>query len=207
MADFSKHKAAQTASASQLADAARKVGVRALASSTIVLAEKAVAAALSSTTEVTLGEAAKDLRQIRSDPAFIDALDTDIAQSQEAAEELMLEAMEEGLQSEMAWQATQIQGLKWEMTEADRMLLAAYPIQGHTPKEVSKYMHEQLRYEVFGIMASPLDGSSPLGSMQQTIGSVVTRFGDRVAGAVDEAYFAGVQLGMRTTAEAISNAR
>jgi hypothetical protein len=206
VADFSKHKAAQASSTKQLADAARKVGVRALASSTLVLAEKAVTAALSSTTEVALGEAARDLQQIRHDPAFIDALETDLTQSQEAVEEQMLEAMEEGLQSEMTWQVLQIRGLRWRMTDADRMLLSGYPVQGHTVREISKYMHDQLRYETLGLMASPLDGSAPLGSMQQTLGALVTRFGDRTAGAAEEAYYAGVQLGMRLTAEAISNA-
>jgi hypothetical protein len=44
-------------------------------------------------------------------------------------------------------------------------------------------------------------------SIPEQLGDLMRRFGDRVGTAINESYFAGVQLGVRTVAEAISNAR
>lgn len=207
MADLTEHKAAQSANASRLGDEARKVGRRALSSTTLEVARRAVASVTETTTRAPLGETSSDVGELRSSQPLTTALDDDITASEDATLELMLEAMEDGLDSEMRWQVTQIKGLTWELTAIDRGMLPGYPIQGHTASEISTYMHNQLRYEVNGITAGPIDGSSLVSSVPEALGDLTRRFGDRVAGAVEEAYFAGVQLGVRTTAEALSRAR
>lgn len=207
MADFSQHKAAQAANADRLGEEATKIGRRALSSTTLEIARRAVAAVAETTTRAPLGESAADVADLRSSMPLTDALDEDMIASQDAVLELMLEAMEDGLDSEMRWQVTQIKGLTWDLSPVDRGMLPGYPIQGHTASEISTYMHAQLRYEVNGITAAPLDGSALVASIPEALGDLARRFGDRVAGAVREAYFAGVQLGVRTTAEALSRAR
>lgn len=207
MADFSAHKAAQAANADRLGEEAARIGRRVLSATTLEVARRAVASVTETTTRAPLGETSADVADLRSSMLLTDALDEDIVGSQDAVLELLLEAMEDGLDSEMRWQVTQIKGLTWDLSPVDRGMLPGYPIQGHTAAEMSAYMHDQLRYEVNGITAAPIDGSSLVASIPEQLGDLTRRFGDRVAGAVREAYFAGVQLGVRTTAEALSRAR
>jgi hypothetical protein len=205
--DFSQHKAVQADQADKLGVDATKIGRRVLSSTTTTVAQRVVLKLTESKTRAPLGEATADVSELRSSPDLTTSLDDDLAASQDAVLELLLEAMEEGLESEMHWQTTQVKGLTWRTSALDLAALAGYPIQGHTAFEMSSYMHNQLRYEVEGLTAAPLDGSSVVTSVPEALGDLSRRFGDRVASAVREAYFAGVQLGLRTTAEAIVNAR
>jgi hypothetical protein len=207
VADLSEHKAAQEADAARLSEDAARIGRRALSSVTLEVARRAVASVTETKSRTALDEAVADVAELRSSPELANALEDDLSASQDAVLELMLEAMEEGLDSEMRWQVTQVRGLKWTMTEIDRNALPGYPIQGHTAAEMSAYMHAQLKYEVAGVTAAPLDGSSIVASVPEQLGDLMRRFGDRVGTAINEAYFAGVQLGVRSVAEAISNAR
>lgn len=207
MVDISQHKAAQAANADRLGEDAAKIGKRALSSTTLEVARRAVAMVADTSSRAPLGEAAADIADLRSSAPLIGALDEDLTASEDAVLELMLEAMEDGLDSEMRWQVTQIKGLVWDLSPLDRGMLPAYPIQGHTASEISLHMHNQLRYEVGGITGAPIDGSSLVSSIPEQLGDLTRRFGDRTAAAVREAYFAGIQLGVRTVAEALTNVR
>lgn len=206
MADISAHKATQLAEAERWGATGAKIGSRALSSTTMEVARKAVASVAGTKTRVALNESAADVNDLRASPSLRSALEEDMAASNAAVLELMLEAMEDGLDSEMRWQTTQVNGMKWELTAEDSALLPSYPIQGHTSAEISDYMHTQLLYEVAGITAGPLDGSELVSSVPDQLAALVTRFGDRVSAAAKEAYFAGVQLAVRMVAEAITNA-
>lgn len=173
----------------------------------MVAANKVVRDAVGSSSRAPLAETTADMMSVRSDPDVVQSLDTDLSESTDAVVELLLEAMENGLDSEMRWQATQIPALRWELSDRERAMLPAYPIQGHMSKEVAEYMHLQLRYEVNAMLAGPLDGSSSVDVIPEQLGALTIKFGDRVGGAVSEAFFAGVQLGVRTVAEAINRAR
>ena len=206
MPSLSEHKASQANESEAWAADAEKIGKKVLSASTVEAARRAVVAVTDTTSRTALDEAVADIGDLRASPSLASSLDDDMVASQEAVLEIMLEAMEEGLDSEMRWQTTQVDGLKWELTDEDSMQLAGYPIQGHTAAEISTYMHTQLRYEVAGITASPLDGSTDVSTVPSQLLALVDRFSGRCANAVREAYYAGVQLGVRMTAEAIANA-
>jgi hypothetical protein len=186
---------------------ARAVGLRCLGSTTLKLAQKAVEIALTSTSELSLKESVQDLRDVRGDPTFNQAIDTDLAASEDAVGELLIEALQAGLESELSHQKTRVRGLVYQITPAEEEMMAGYPIQGHTPSEMSASMHAKLRYEVNGTMASPLIGDSEAASMPQLLGGVVQRFADSCANAAEEAYYAGTQLAIRMVAKAIREAR
>lgn len=207
MADFSAHKAAQDLEAADLSAVASKVGRRALSATTLRIAQHVLDAAMVENGKAPLNETAADMSAVRSDPQLRKALEEDIEASRDATLDLVLAAMENGLDAEMRWQTTQFKGMTWEMTTSDTTVLNGYPVQGHTPAELVKHMHDQLRYEVVGLISAPLDGSTSANTLPEQVSSLLTRFGDRVGGAVSEGYFAGVQLGVRTAAEAIANAR
>lgn len=206
MLDITAHKAAQAADAERWNAAGQKIGKRALSSTTLEVARKAVTKVTETKTRSAMNEPVADLMELRSDAGLQRAMDEDMTASSDAVEEVLLEAMEDGLDSEMRWQVTQFSGMNWELGDEDRMMLSGYPIQGHTAHEISAYMHEQLRYEVAGIAAGPVDGSTLVATVPEQLSQLVERFGGRVGGAVQEAYYAGVQLAVRMIAEAISNA-
>lgn len=205
MDEFSAHKANEASQADKLGADGAKLGLKVLSASTMAFAQGAAAKAAGDKSRAPLNEGASDLMDVRSSSRFTKALDNDLVASQESVTEALLVAMETGLDEEMVWQAQQFKGMKWDMNDSDRELLHSYPIQGHTAFEMSQYMHNQIRYEVNGTVAAPLDGSSPIDSVPEALGTVVQRFSDRVSKAVMEAYFAGVQLGVRMAAEAVSH--
>lgn len=207
MDDLSTHKQAQSAVADRLSEQAAIVGRRALALSTMGIAQHVSSYVVSSFGRAPLDEASADLAEIRGNARLLDAVNRDVEQSGAAVQALMLQGMTEGFDSEMRWQVTQIPILRWELTPADRQVLHGYPIQGHTVAEISRYMHEQLRYEVSGITTQPLSGLADVSNITAAFGELVPRFANRVAGAVSEAFYAGVQLGTRTVAEAMASAR
>lgn len=200
------HKEEQAVEAQRLADEGRTVGLRCLATATLYLAQKAVASVTGSTSDVFLREAVRDLQAVRNEPEFLRALDADLSASTDAVEQLLVEAMSDGLEREMAFLVTQFKGMSFEMTDLERIQMHGYPIQGHTVAEISKYMHSGLRYEIDGALASPLVGDSSVKSVPQFLGAIVQRFSDRVSGAVQEAYYAGVQLASRMAAQAVADA-
>ncbi len=200
------HKEDEAKQAQRLADSAHAVGMQCLTTSTLYLAQHAVSIVYDSAAEVSLKEAAKDLQAIRHDPAFVRAMDDDITASIDAVEELLLEAMEDGLESEMAFQVTQFKGMTFKISIAEREQMHGYPIQGHTCNEISAFMHNSLRYETDGVLGGPLVGDSSVKAIPQYLGGVVNRFADRVSSAVQEAFYAGIQLAMRMTAQAVSDA-
>lgn len=151
----------------------------------------------------TLRDAVLDLKTVRGDREFTLALDGDLAASEDAVAELLLEAIQAGLESEMIAQMAAVQGLTFELTQADLDICAGYPIHGHTPLEMSHDMHGRLRYQVNGVTAAPLIGDAVAESMPQLLGGVVTQFSDACGGAVEEAYYAGTQLAMRMVAHAL----
>ena len=206
MADLSAHKAAQAANADALAAKATKAGRRALSSSTLLIAQHVLDAAMRDSGKPPLNETAADMAAVRTDPQLRRVLEEDIEASRDATLDLVLAAMEDGLDSEMRWQVTQFRGMTWTMTEMDTVVLNGYPVQGHTPAELVAWMHDQLRYEVVGLLSAPLDGSTNAATLPEQLGALLERFGGRVGGAVSEGYFAGVQLGVRTAAEAVLHA-
>ncbi len=173
--------------------------MRCLATSTLVLAKRSAQA-------IGTEDLKNSIRDMRADPVFNQALDSDLQASEDSLVDLLYEAIEAGVEAEMAHQVTRIRGLKYKTTDADRQLMAGYPIQGHTAAEMSASMHQQLRYEVIGVVAQGACGDAELRGMPQILGGTVQRFADRVAVAIEEAYYAGTQLATRMTAQAVTNA-
>lgn len=174
-----------------------------LSKPTLEAARALVAKVLENSGAGPIGEAAGDVRVLRTDLTLNGNLLGDLDYSQMALTEAMLSALEQGCVDEMAHQVTAIRGLTFSVTSQDREDMAAYPVQGHTCDEISQYLHDNLRYEVSGMLASPLVGDSQLDSLPQLLGDLSTRFGARCATAVAEAYFAGVQMAIRGIAGAM----
>lgn len=207
MANALPHREDEAREVAQLAEEGRALGLRALSSTTLRLAQAAVEGVLRATAASSPAEVVRELREVRADPALSRALEDDLAASQQAVEAALLEALNDGVDREMRFQVTQVEGLRWEQTPADESAARGYPILGHTAAEMSEFMHAGLRYEVSGALAGPLVGDSAVESTPQLVGDVVNRFGDRVASAVEEAYYAGVQQAVRMTARAVHRAR
>lgn len=203
MANALPHKPEQLQEAESLADEARFVGKKVFSAPTITLAPVLINGLIDKKDAVPMSEVAGDVRLLRTDGRFNRALTADLDISEEIIADRMLHAMSKGYASEMEFQVTQIKGLSYEVTDQDHADMRDYPIQGHTCAEISNYMHRGLRYEIEGLLASPLVGDIQADSLPTFIGSSMQRFGDRCAGAVDEAYFAGVQMALRGVVKAM----
>ncbi len=206
MANALPHRPDQLKEAERLAKDAQFLGQKVLSAKTITMAPILVNNLLNIKGDGPLSEGAADIRILRSDGKFTGSLAKDISVSQEMLTDEMLNAMTLGFVSEMEFQVTQIKGLTFELTDEDHADMNDYPIQGHTCEEISAYMHGNFKYEIEGLLSSPLVGDSQINALPEFIGAAITRFGYKCSNAVDEAYFAGVQLALRGVAKAIGAA-
>jgi hypothetical protein len=197
------HRPEQIKQAEDLAEEARFLGKKVFSVPTITIAPALVENLYELGDNGPIGEAASDIRALRKDSRFNQALTQDLAISQEIITDAMLDALAAGYVSEMDFQVTQITGLTYKLTDNDALDMHDYPIQGHTCAEISEFMHQSLRYEIEGLLASPLVGDFQISTLPDFIGAAMTRFGDKCANAIDEAYFAGIQMALRGVAKAI----
>ncbi len=202
MADLSGHKKSQEKEITRLQAEGRRVGVKIISHSTTLLMAKAAQDVLQDSGLGALGEAAADLGVIRSDKSLLQSVAEDVEGSKAAVLELLYSVMEDALTSEMAWQTTQIKGLKFELTDQDRKDMKSYPIQGHTINELVEFMHNSVVYEVSGIVAAPLTGDVGVRTIGPAVDSLCQRFAERVATAVQEVYLSGAQMAVRMVAGA-----
>lgn len=203
MANALPHRETLALVAKGLGEDARLLGVQALSGATMAAATKLVGSVLANSGAGPVGEAAGDVRTLRMDPAFNMSMMRDLTKSQQKMTEKMLLALEAGYSDEMAFQITQIAGLSFTVTDADRRDMRDYPIQGHTCAEISQYMHNSIRYEVTGLLSSPLTGDSEVSTLNDLLAVAANRFGDRCSTAVQEAYYAGTQMALRGVATAL----
>jgi hypothetical protein len=197
------HRKDQADAAARLGERAAATGRRVLSSDTLAAAYTSVTKALNVKGDGPINAAATDVRALRADDGFNSKLNTDLADNQGQITSQMLAAMEQGYTSELDFQVGQIKGLHYNVTSRDRADMADYPIQGHTCAEISRYMHDGLRYELTGLLYSPLNGDSSVKTLASLLGAATNRFGDRCSGAVQEAFYAGVQMALRGVADAM----
>ncbi len=203
MANVLPHKVEQAQAASTLGDEAQALGVAVISKATADFAVQLVKRVIEYSGGGPIGEAAGDVRVLRRDPDFNTSLNKDLKLSELTMTARMLEALEMGYRQEMDFQVTQIKGLSYRITDADRRDFADYPIQGHTCAEISRYTHDAIRYEVTGLLGAPLVGDSQVGIMPELLGQAAKRFGDRCYSSVVEAFYAGTQMALRGVATAL----
>lgn len=203
MADVLPYKRVQAAEAASFSEEARSLGKRVFSARTLAAAQATVLRLMAVSGGSPLGEAASDVRALRGGSEYVSSLALDLYPSDVALRQLMLDAMARGYESEGRNQAKAVKGLTVTVTDQDRRDMEDYPIQGHRIFEISRHMHEAVRYEADGLLAGPLVGDANPNTVSLLLGDLATRFGDRCAVAVGEAYYSGVQMAMRAVASAI----
>ncbi len=197
------HREIQAAAAAGFGEEAQALGRRVLSLNTLTAAQALVSMILTDSGAGPIGEAAGDVRTLRSNGGFNVPLMRDLNTSTVALAKLMLQALEKGYIAEMEYQVTQFKGLSYSVTEMDRIDMRDYPVQGHTCAEISVQMHNSFRYQVVGLLSAPLVGDISAQAMNANVGAAVDKFADNCGSAAEEAYFAGTQMAIRGVAAAI----
>lgn len=190
-----------------LQSTAEQVGSHALSATTLAAAQAAIRAVQANTSGQATGEAIADLRKIRTDAKLMAALADDLRIADLATFILLTDAVWLGYKAAVAGRAALMGGklleIIFEPTDADRELLRSMPILGHTPREVATSLMQRLSYELEGALAMPLTGTIDAELVPAQVASVGQAHGQRLSGAVGEAYFAGVQAAVRDLGAAL----
>lgn len=131
----------------------------------------------------------------RTDPALMTTWNSAVIAAERQARDAMIEALWRGYQTDARGRAPAI--LRVTITEADRHALAGYLIQGHAAGAVAEHLRRTLEYALDGIYAE--DAAIPA-----AIAAAAQAHGARVASAVREAYFAGVQAATEAIGRALT---
>lgn len=209
---FADLKRDEQAEAERLTTTARQVGAGALSGTVIAAARTALQAVVKGKGD-TIGEPAAELRQIRTAPALLAVLGREKVVATHTALMLLLDALALGYKAEAEGQAKLLgSGARAvvTLTEDDRRDLVDYPITGgsnppraFTAAEIADDLTYRLRHEVDGALAAPLVGQVNPQAIVANLGAISQAHADRLATAVSEAYFAGVQAGLRAFGAAL----
>lgn len=204
--DLSKR---EQAAADELGTAASAIGRGAISSTLATVARAAVLAVQGDQGRGELGEPAADLRELRTNPMLRIAMDRDLVLAERNAFLAITSALEEGYmydamkRSEVI--ADQSKGLEFDVDITDQELrdLADYPIHGHTPREIARRMRLTLNDAIDEALARPLTGTIDPAQVPVALAEVARIHGDKLATAVREAYFAGVQAATNAIGKAL----
>lgn len=179
-----------------------------LAASTV-----AVAAALLRGQQVgdTLEQVEANYRQLRQAASVANSVARDIAKEWERLYQVVSAALWAGFVQGANARASLIQGdgvqVHVHLSDVDRQaLVQSYPILGHSVPEAVGHLCSRLRYEVDGCLAMPLSGTFAPQDLPVQMQAVVQAHAVRVGGAVDAAYFAGIQAATKAVAAALTGA-
>lgn len=186
---------------------ALQVGSSALSATTLAAAQIAIRAVQAKEEATASAEAIADLRKIRVDAKLIAALAEDLRIAGLAALVFLTDAIWIGYRTALTARAEQMQNenltIDVQLTDADREALREFPALGHTPREIATSLIQKLQYDVDGALALPLSGTIDAETIPASIADVSRQHGQRLAGAVGEAYFAGVAAAVRDLGAAL----
>lgn len=178
----------------RLVGTARQVSLAVL-SRTLIAAAQIAVASVAEDSGAGLGEPARDLQRIRTDGRLMPVLDREVRLAREQTRLLIVDALWLGFVR--AAETRRPEGVTGEPDDSDRAALAAYPILGLTPAEVSQSLAARLLEDVNRALAMPLTGRIDAAAIPPALGTVAQAHAERVAGAVGEAYRAGIQAAIR----------
>lgn len=191
--------------AKKLADLARQVSLSALSDTTIAASTVLLARVSAKDGGSALGEPSRDLVQIRTDPALMQALSKDLVRAQNTTLILVRDALWDGYKTASV---TRVKGLPIvvDLTEQDRADLAGYPIAGFNAREVAEELAHLLKRGVDSALAIPLTSPTLPQTIPVALGAEETAHADRVARAVDEAFATGVGAAVRAIGQTMVGA-
>ncbi len=189
--------AREQAQSAKLAATAQQVAAGCLSAATV-----AASAALIAIVAKRDGDPAAELRQIRSNSGIATALEHDVRSARGQAFLLLSDALWLGFQTG----AGRADGLPLTVAldDSDRAALFDYPILGHTCSEVADDLATKLRWEVDTALGQPLTTVTDPQTIPAALATVAAAHAQRLAGAVDEAYHAGVQAAVRGIGAALT---
>lgn len=182
-----------------LAARAAVAGEGAISSVLVIASRLAVEAVAKDEGGGVLGEAANDLRALRSDPRLRKAVEQAVATARDSALAELHAALRQGYEQDAQGRARVLEeestGLvvRVDLTRAEIAAMDGYPILGHTALETATYLAGLLRHAIAGATASPLNGTIDAKALPGVLGEVGRLHGARLANAVREAYQAGTR--------------
>lgn len=189
----------------RLADEEREAASRDLAKTTVAAAQAAVAKVQRKDGGSLLGEPARDLMAIRTDPRFAQALRADLGHVQGRMEESLQRALWAGFV--IACQ-TRSEGLPVtaDPDESDRASLVGMPIGGLSAAELAAEIADALERAVLRSMAAPISGTEGPVDVGTLIAQAVNAHAERCASAVIQAHLTGVSACVRSIGSALVGA-
>lgn len=180
----------------ELATAAAQRAAGAITATLATAARLAVEAVQADQGRGTIGEAAADLREIRTNPKLLGAREHDLASAEAQAAGLLIGALANGFADDAHGRAELMAPklvVTVKLTATDAADLRDYPIQGRTPAEMARRLRQMLGDAIDEILARPLTGAIDPATIPAALGDAARLHSERVANAVAEAYAAGVQ--------------
>lgn len=156
-------------------------------------------------------EVAQRLIRLRHDTQVANTMARDVGRAQEQASILIGDALWMGYRRGATGRAKAMSGdvlsIDVNLTPEDRRVLVAdYPILGHTAAEAASHLAGKLRYDLDAALTLPITGSSDPATLPADLQALGDEHANRVAGAVDAAYFAGIQAAMKAIGAALTGA-
>lgn len=144
-----------------------------------------------------IGEAAADLRELRTDAKLLKARARDLDAAELEARQLITDALGDGYFEHAVGMAKVMErpglSITVELSDADLGELIDYPIHGRTPSELARRLRALLGDAIDELLARPLTGSLDPGTIPEALGELDRLHSERVGNAVGEAYAFGAQ--------------
>jgi hypothetical protein len=181
----------EAAESLRLTTMAKLVARSAISDATLEAAKVAVAMVMEADGGSALGEPARDLWRLRTDPAFRQALSKDLIRSRKTVLFLILDALWMGYRTAAASRSVGLP-LRVDLTEQDRKELAGYPIVGFTADEIADDLVYTLRRNIDRALALPLSGQVKPDAVPTALAQAGETFANAVSASVGEAHATGV---------------
>lgn len=156
-----------------------------------------------------IAEPAADLRAMRTDPDLQAAKRADGARAEADIHEAIVESIAAGYTYDAHERAAIIEakatGLSLVVSLSDDELAAleSFPVVGFTAAEIAARLRAQLEQAIDQTLALPLSGLLNAAALPAALGDLGRLHGERCAGAVREAYFAGSRAAQRAILAAL----
>ena len=191
--------------ADKLADTARAASAHALSDSAVAIATEVVKSLSQKNTPELV---ASSLQGLRHNTAIFSAISKDVELAKSQARLFISDALWLGYSTSAKEHARAMSNdsvvVSASLTQEDRQaLVVGYPILGHSIPEIVDQLAYKLRFDIDAALAMPLTGNADPAQIPVAIKAISQEHAGRVAGAVDAAYFAGVQAAVREIGRAL----
>lgn len=187
----------------KLAEAERQEALRDLAATTLAAASAAVRKLQAKDGGSLLGEPARDLLAIRTDPKFSKAFRADLGRALGRIESALQTALWDGFTTAAE---TRTKGLPvWvDLDPSDRAALAGLPIGGLTAGETAQEIVDTLERAVLRSLAAPLADTDSPADVGTLLSQALEAHAQRSSQAIEQAHMVGVSAFMRALAAVLT---